>query len=247
MSKAKELVSRSFLAKMNKKVKILLAEDDEILAFLLKENLESAGYEVIWVKNGEEGMRISMSEGVDLFILDVMMPRKDGFWLAEQIRKRDTSTPIIFLTAKNQEKDLINGFTLGGDDYITKPFSMKEVLLRLSAILKRTNPLGEHGEKELRAGNSTFNFFNRIICAGNEVKNLNTKEAELLKILIENKNVIVQRRTILLKIWGNDDYFLSRSMDVYVTRLRKILRIDPSLEILNVYGSGFKLIEKNVN
>jgi DNA-binding response OmpR family regulator len=232
---------------MNKKVRILLAEDDEILAFLLKENLESAGYEVLWVKNGEEGLRMSMSEGVDLFILDVMMPRKDGFWLAEQIRKRDNVTPIIFLTAKNLEKDKINGFTLGGDDYITKPFSIKEVLLRLSAILKRTNPLSEHAERELKAGSITFNFFNRSISVDNEVKSLNTKEAELLKILIENKNIVVQRRTILMKIWGSDDYFLSRSMDVYVTRLRKILRIDPSLEILNIYGSGFKLIEKNMN
>jgi two-component system, OmpR family, response regulator len=230
---------------MNQKVRILLTEDDENLGFLVKDNLESAGYEIIWAKNGEDGFRLSLSGRIDLFILDIMMPRRDGFWLAAQIRKRDLDTPIIFLTAKNSEPDKIEGFTVGADDYITKPFSIKELLLRIHAILKRTRPDREKTEVEMHVGKITFNYLNREIKKDDEIRGLNIKEAELLKMLIENKNSIVQRRTLLIKIWGNDDYFLSRSMDVYITRLRKLLRIDPFLEIQNIYGTGFKLIEKS--
>jgi two-component system OmpR family response regulator len=229
---------------MQKKIKILLCEDDDNLAYLIRENLEASGYEICWARNGEEGLRLTLSTSFDLNILDVMMPRKDGYWLAEQIRKRDTDTPIVFLTAKNTERDKIEGFTIGADDYITKPFSLKELMLRIKAILKRTS-IEEKFDKEFLIGKITFNFLNRLIRWDNQVKGLNIKEAELLKILIENKNVIVQRRTILMKIWGNDDYFLSRSMDVYITRLRKILSADPLLEIQNIYGTGFKLIEKS--
>ena len=229
---------------MKDRVRILLAEDDENLAFLVKDNLDSAGYEILWVKNGEEGLRTSLSEKVDLYILDIMMPRKDGFWLAEQIRKRDLETPIVFLTAKNSEHDKIEGFTIGADDFITKPFSIKELLLRLSAILKRTLPSRERSELVLNVGQITFNYLNRIISCKGEEKSLNIKEAELLKILIENKNSIVQRRTLLMKIWGSDDYFLSRSMDVYITRLRKLLKFDSLLEIQNIYGTGYKLVER---
>src|SRR3954468_8951062 len=126
---------------MKDKIKILLTEDDENLAFLIRDNLESVGYDIVWAKNGEEGLRSSMTDKIDLFILDIMMPRKDGFWLAEQIRKRDMETPIVFLTAKNLERDKIEGFTIGADDYLTKPFSIKELMLRLNAILKRTRPV----------------------------------------------------------------------------------------------------------
>ena len=230
---------------MKEKIRILLTEDDENLAFLVKDNLESAGYEVIWAKNGEEGFRLSLSGRIDLFIVDIMMPRRDGFWMAEQVRKRDQDTPVIFLTAKNSEPDKIEGFTLGADDYITKPFSIKELLLRIQAILKRTRPDREKPEAEMHVGRITFNYLNRFVKCNGETKGLNIKEAELLRMLIENKNNIVQRRTLLIKIWGNDDYFLSRSMDVYITRLRKILRIDPFLEIQNIYGTGFKLVEKS--
>ena len=227
------------------KTRILLTEDDENLAFLIKDNLEAAGYEIIWVKNGDDGFRISLNERIDMYILDIMMPRKDGFWLAEQIRKRDNDTPMIFLTAKNSESDKIEGFTIGADDYITKPFSIKELLLRMNAILKRTKPDKEKSDKELTIGKITFYYMNRLIKYEDQTKGLNIKEAELLRLLIENKNSIVQRRTLLMKIWGSDDYFLSRSMDVYITRLRKILRIDPFLEIQNIYGTGFKLVEKD--
>jgi two-component system OmpR family response regulator len=224
--------------------RILLAEDDENLAFLVKENLESVGYEIKIAANGEQAFRMSMAEKFDMYILDVMMPRRDGYWVAEQIRKRDYETPIIFLTAKNSELDRIQGFTVGSDDYITKPFSIKELLLRLSAILKRTMPTRLTTDVIFSIGKFTFDYVNRSISMGSKSTHLNIKEAELLKLLVENKNNIITRRSILLKIWGNDDYFVSRSMDVYITRLRKILRPDPSLEIQNVYGTGFKLLEK---
>jgi len=230
---------------MKEKINILLAEDDENLAFLIKDNLEAAGYEITWAVNGEDGLKVARSKQIDLFLLDVMMPKRDGFWLAEQIRKMDRETPIIFLTAKNTERDKIQGFTLGADDYVTKPFSIKELQLRITAILKRTlNPHASE-EKEMKAGIITFNYPNRQIQWEGQYRNLNIKEAELLKMLIEHKNTIVHRRTLLMKIWGSDDYLLSRSMDVYITRLRKLLRVDPNLEILNIYGTGFKLVEKN--
>ena len=244
---AKEVVSGSLYLKMKDKVKVLLTEDDENLAFLIKDNLESAGYDVVWVKNGEEGLRIFIAEKIDLFILDIMMPRRDGFWLAEQIRKRDYETPIIFLTAKNSEQDKIEGFTAGADDFITKPFSIKELLLRMKAILKRTLPAKDRNLTDLTVGKISFNYLNRIMQSGDEVRTLNIKEAELLKLLIENKNSIIQRRTLLMKIWGSDDYFLSRSMDVYITRLRKLLRLDPNVEIQNIYGTGYKLVERERN
>jgi DNA-binding response OmpR family regulator len=242
-----EAVSVFHSMEKKEKVKILLTEDDDNLAFLIKDNLETAGYEILWVKNGEEGLLLSQNEKIDLFILDIMMPKRDGFWLAEQIRKRDYETPIIFLTAKNSERDKIEGFTLGADDFITKPFSIKELLLRMTAILKRTKTSREKNERDVTIGKITFNYMNRYIKYENEVKRLNIKEAELLKMLIESKNTIVQRRTLLMKIWGSDDYFLSRSMDVYITRLRKLLTLDPYLVIQNIYGTGFKLVERKAD
>ncbi len=227
---------------MNKKARILFAEDDENLAFLVKENLELAGYEIIHATNGEEAYRLSLSEKIDLYLLDVMMPRKDGFWVAEQIRKRDHETPIVYLTAKITESAKIEGFTTGADDYITKPFSIKELLLRMSAILKRTMHSREISQEVYTIGKISFNFIGRCILINNQQIKVNIKEAEILKILAENMNAIVPRRTILIKIWGADDYFLSRSMDVYMTRIRKLLRLDPSLELQNIYGTGFKLL-----
>jgi two-component system OmpR family response regulator len=241
---ARAVAFESYFLSMNSKPTILLAEDDENLAFLVKENLELAGYHILLAKNGEEANRISFSNKVDLYLLDIMMPRKDGFWLAEQIRKRDNETPIVFLTSKNSESAKIEGFTAGADDYITKPFSIKELLLRLTAILKRTLHSREMIEPVYVIGKITFNFLNRSIVTENQQLKINIKEAEILKILAENLNVIVPRRTILMKIWGGDDYFLSRSMDVYITRLRKLLRLDPSLELQNIYGTGFKLLQR---
>lgn len=232
---------------MNKKARILFAEDDENLAFLVKENLEIAGYEIILATDGDEAYRLLLTEKFDLFLLDVMMPKRDGFWLAEQIRKRDFDTPIIFLTAKNTESAKIEGFTIGADDYVTKPFSIKELLLRLSAILKRTMPTRELTEQIYTIGKLSFDFLNRSVSVDDQTVKINIKEAEILKILAENMNSIVPRRTILIKIWGADDYFLARSMDVYMTRLRKLLRLDPSLELQNIYGTGFKLLERRLS
>jgi two-component system, OmpR family, response regulator len=244
---AKAVAFASHLYKMSKKVTILLAEDDENLAFLVRENLEIAGYKILIARDGEEAFRLSISNQIDLYLLDIMMPRKDGFWLAEQIRKRDFETPIVFLTAKNSESAKIEGFMTGADDYITKPFSIKELLLRLTAILKRTLHSREIAEPVYVIGKLSFNFLNRSISIDNQQVKINIKEAEILKLLAENLNIIVPRRTILIKIWGGDDYFLSRSMDVYITRLRKLLRLDPTLELQNIYGTGFKLLERGRN
>jgi len=244
---AKAVAFASHLYKMSKRATILLAEDDENLAFLVRENLEIAGYKILLAKDGEEAFRLSISNQIDLYLLDIMMPRKDGFWLAEQIRKRDFETPIVFLTAKNSESAKVEGFMTGADDYITKPFSIKELLLRLTAILKRTLHSREIAEPVYLIGLLSFNFLNRSISIGDHQVKINIKEAEILKLLAENLNIIVPRRTILLKIWGGDDYFLSRSMDVYITRLRKLLRLDPSLELQNIYGTGFKLLERRKN
>jgi two-component system, OmpR family, response regulator len=228
---------------MKQPKRILLVEDDENLAYMVKENLQSNNFVVIWARNGEEGLELSCKGKIDLYILDVMMPRKDGFWLANQLRKRDIDTPIVFLTAKKTESDKIEGFTIGADDFITKPFSIRELILRLNAIFRRTQS-DSTLVFEMKIGDVLFNYLKREISRENEIISLNLKEAAILKILIENKNTIVQRRTILNRIWGSDDYFHSRSMDVYITRLRKILRIDPLLEIMNVYGTGFQLVEK---
>jgi two-component system OmpR family response regulator len=241
---AKAVAFASRFISMSKKATILFAEDDENLAFLVKENLEIAGYQILLAMNGEEAYRLSISHKVDLFLLDIMMPRKDGFWLAEQIRKRDVETPIVFLTAKITESAKIEGFTAGADDYITKPFSIKELLLRLAAILKRTMHAREITEPVYTIGKMSFNYKNRSIIIDDKEIKVNIKEAEILRVLAENMNVIVPRRTLLMKIWGGDDYFQSRSMDVYITRVRKLLRLDPFIELQNVYGTGFKLLEK---
>src|SRR4051812_21169792 len=175
----KEVAFGSTLISMKIRGRILLAEDDENLAFLVKENLESVGYEIKIAANGEQAFRMSMAEKFDMYILDIMMPRRDGYWVAEQIRKRDYETPIIFLTAKNSEFDRIQGFTVGSDDYITKPFSIKELLLRLSAILKRTMPSRMTTDVIFSIGKFTFDYINRSISIGSKSTHLNTKKPEL--------------------------------------------------------------------
>lgn len=226
---------------------ILMVEDDINLGFLVKENLEAKGYAVQLCENGVDGLKAFKKDQFNLCILDVMMPLKDGFTLAKEIRGLDAQTPIIFLTAKALEKDKIEGFMLGGDDYITKPFSVKELMLRINAILKRTHKERSEtstGSKAL-IGKFTFDHTNRLLTIGATTKNLSTKEAELLKILSDNKNALVNRSVILTRVWGNDDFFIAKSMDVYLTRLRKLLRDDPAIEIQNLYGTGFKLVIKS--
>jgi DNA-binding response OmpR family regulator len=228
--------------------KILMVEDDVNLRYLVKENLESKGFEVVLCENGEEGIKIFLNQKFNFCILDIMMPLKDGFTLAKEIRLVDERIPIIFLTAKAMEKDKIEGFNIGGDDYMTKPFSMKELVVRINAILKRVNiDKGQEiaVDKIYQIGQFTFDFINRTLETNGSFKNLSAKESELLKVLVDNKNTIVDRKIVLIKVWGDDDFFLSKSMDVYITRLRKMLNADTNISIQNIYGIGYKLLIKS--
>lgn len=223
--------------------KILLVEDDQNLGVLLKENLDNKGFETTWRKDGAEGIKAFNGNAFDLCILDVMLPVKDGFTLSKEIREIDNDMPVIFLTARTLQEDRIHGLEIGADDYITKPFSTQELYLRINAILRRTQHRATvSADKILRAGHYTFDYKKMTLQMGNDTKRLSSKESELLYILLTNRDELVSRSTILNKIWGNDDYFSAKSMDVYISKLRKLLSNDPNIEILNAYGTGFKLI-----
>ena len=224
------------------KVRLLLAEDDENLGSLLQEYLMAKSYEVDWVKDGEKGFRAFEKNHYDLCILDVMMPIKDGFTLATEIRMVDTGMPIIFLTAKSMKEDILEGFAIGADDYITKPFSMEELIFRIEAILRRTKGTAEGINNSKNIGKYDFDPQKQILKINDLVYNLTTKETELLKLLLNNKNRILERNFALKAIWFDDNYFNARSMDVYITKLRKYLKEDPTVQIINVHGKGYKLI-----
>jgi len=228
-----------------KKASILLVEDDPNLSMVLQDYLEMLDYSVVLTKNGEEGLEAYNSHAFDLCILDVMMPKKDGFCLAEDIRRMNNNVPIIFLTAKSLKEDRIKGFQVGGDDYITKPFSTEELSLRIQAILRRSSTTAEVAsqkeEKIYSVGAYQFDPANMNLIFEQEKRSLTRKETALLKILCENENKLVAREYILKEIWGDDDYFLGRSMDVFIAKLRKYLKDDESLAITNVHGAGFKL------
>jgi DNA-binding response OmpR family regulator len=229
---------------MKDMIKILLVEDDQNLGTILKEYLELKGYIVTREEDGERGFKRFFSEKFDLCILDVMMPRKDGFTLAKEIRQRDKNTPLIFLTAKSLQKDKLEGLRLGGDDYITKPFSSEELLLRINNIIRRVNDFPDNGKKpeSFQLGKYLFNYNKRTLCIDKKVLKLTTREAELLKLLSENANQIVYRTDALKQIWKEDNYFTARSMDVFIVKLRRYLRHDKNVEIVNVHGTGFKLL-----
>ncbi len=226
--------------------KILLAEDDPNLGDILKDYLELKGkFDVRLAKDGEEGLRLFNKERFDLCILDVMMPRKDGFSLGKDIRNANPDIPIIFATAKGMIEDKAEAFGLGGDDYITKPFRVEELLLRINALLKRAakdtveeEALPTHFE----IGSYTFDYTAQVITRDEHKQKLSTKEAELLRLLCLNKNDVLTREEALLKIWHDDNYFNGRSMDVFLSKLRKYLREDPNVEIVNVHGKGYKLL-----
>jgi DNA-binding response OmpR family regulator len=219
---------------------ILLMEDDDNLGYILKEALEIRGFIVTLCKNGEEGLDEFRANNFHACILDVMMPCKDGFSVAKEIRRNDQVTPIIFLTARTMQNDKLKGFKLGADDYITKPFSYEELVFRLKAILKRTSSLfAEDGSIVFQLGTFVFYSQERKLKMRDKTYRLSTKESDLLKLLCENKNKIVRREIALKNIWGNDDYFTGRSMDVYIARLRKLLKDDTSVELQNVHGTGF--------
>jgi two-component system OmpR family response regulator len=225
------------------KIKILLAEDDENLGSLLREYLIAKKYDTDWCPNGEEAYRNFAKRHYDLCILDIMMPVKDGFTLAKEIRLTNAEIPIIFLTAKSQKEDIMEGFKAGCDDYITKPFSMEELIYRIEAILRRTNKLGMfNSQHEFTVGEYLFDTEKQILHFGNVDQKLTTKETELLRLLCINKNSVLERNFALKAIWIDDNYFNARSMDVYIAKLRKYLKDDPSVEIINIHGKGFKLI-----
>lgn len=227
------------------KIRILLVEDDPNLSLVLQDYLEMLGYDIVLCKDGEEGIKAFKRKGFELCIFDVMMPKKDGFSLAEEVRLLDQKIPIIFLTAKSLKEDKIKGFQVGCDDYITKPFSTEELSLRIQAILKRCmiamEGNGESEESIFNIGKFIFDYENMILKSSNGEQNLTRKEAGLLRLLCLHKNKLLAREVALKTIWGENDYFIGRSMDVFIAKLRKYLKADPSIQITNVHGTGFKL------
>jgi len=224
--------------------KILLLEDDPNLGFVLQEFLQHKGYNVTLREDGELGLKTYNEASFDICIVDIMMPKMDGLTFTKQVRKTDADTPIIFLTAKSMKEDKIEAFKLGGDDYITKPFSMEELELRVEAVLRRSKgSSGQPEEKKVfQLGIYEFDYPAQRLSHNSESTSLTTKEAELLKLLAINKNRVLEREIALKLIWGNDNYFTGRSMDVFITKLRKYLKEDPSVEIVNVHGTGYKLM-----
>lgn len=228
------------------KAKVLLAEDDENLGVLLKEYLKVKGYNTELYADGEAAFKGFRDGGTfDICILDVMMPLKDGFTLAKEIRQMDSTVPIIFLTAKSMKEDVVEGFASGADDYMTKPFNIEELILRVEAVLRRVGTGDSVSQNIYQIGQYTFNATKQTLthtATGSEQK-MTSKESELLRYLCVNRNGVLDRNFALRTIWNDDSYFNARSMDVYITKLRKFMKDDPSIEIINVRGKGFKLID----
>lgn len=224
------------------KIKILLVEDDASLGFIISDQLKADGYDVTLCTDGAEGFQRFNDETYHMCIFDVMMPKKDGFTLARDIRKVNSDIPILFLSAKSEDQDKVEGFKSGGDDYLTKPFNVEELQLRVAAMLRRVNI---HAEKEespiIQLGEYEFDTVNFSLKHDRFEKNLTKKEAQILKMLCKFMNQVVAREIILNAVWGQDDYFVGRSLDVFITKLRKYLKEDPKIQISNVHGIGFKL------
>lgn len=222
--------------------KILLVEDDTSLGFVISDKLRSEGYQITLCTDGTEGLKRFNEEPFHLCIFDVMMPKKDGFTLARDIRKLNTEVPILFLTAKSMTEDRIEGFKAGGDDYLTKPFSTEELQLRVQALLKRVNIKSEKVEDTVvKIGQYSFDTENYTLKHERFEKTLTKKEALILKVLCKFQNQVAPREVLTNSVWGQDDYFIGRSLDVFITKLRKYLKEDPSIQIQNIHGIGFKL------
>ncbi len=221
--------------------KILLVEDDENLGFVIKDNLEQAGFDVDLQKTGTSGLTAFQSADYDIGVLDVMLPEMDGFTLSENIKSTNPDFPIIFLTAKSLNEDRIKGLKLGADDYISKPFNMEELVLRIEAILKRVGKKTVPNGVKYKLENYEFDSKNLKLTLGESEQLMTHRESELLKLLIEHKNQTINRETILIALWGTDDYFKGRSLDVFITRLRKYLSQDSTIKLTNVHGVGFRL------
>jgi two-component system, OmpR family, response regulator len=233
---------------MTEKTRILLCEDDESLGMLLREYLDAKGYDVELCGDGEAGYREFLKSPFDICVLDVMMPKKDGFSLARDIKQINHDAPIVFLTAKTLKEDVLEGFKMGADDYITKPFSMEELTLRIEAIMRRVRSKRVVDQTECKIGSFVYDSKKQVLkCPDNELKKLTTKESELLLLLYQHANEVLQREFALKTIWIDDNYFNARSMDVYITKLRKLLKGDPNVEIINVHGKGYKLVIPNEN
>ena len=225
------------------KARLLVVEDDPNLGDILKEYLEMKGYEPTLCRDGEQGWNKFKKDKFDLCLLDIMMPKKDGFTLAKEIKKVQEDLPILFLTAKNQKDDIIEGLKIGADDYLTKPFSMEELLLRVNAILRRTQKSEEKSSLKLYSfGDFVLHYDEQIIEGPSGKTKLTSKENELIRLLASELNKLVNRSHALKQIWGDDSYFNARSMDVYLSKIRKILKDDPKVQIITVHGEGFKMI-----
>jgi DNA-binding response OmpR family regulator len=227
---------------MTKQKSILLAEDDENLGLLLHSFLEAKGYQVQLARNGQHAYEKFTENKFDFCIFDVMMPVMDGFALAKEIRLTDPAIPILFLTAKSMKEDKLEGFGVGADDYMTKPFTMEELLARVEAILRRTGATNNQDDEKFQIGTLQYDPHSRILKLKNEEVKLTTKEGQLLHLLCKNRSDVLDRQAALRLIWGDDNYFNGRSMDVYIAKLRKLLKEDERIEILNIHGKGFKLI-----
>ena len=227
---------------MEEKLRILLCEDDENLGMLLREYLQAKGYIAELCTDGEAGYEAFLKNKFDICVLDVMMPKKDGFTLAQDIRETNVEIPIIFLTAKTMKEDILEGFKIGADDYISKPFSMEELVFRIEAILRRVRGKKNNESTVYTIGKFTFDTQKQLLTIEGKSKKLTTKENELLSLLCLHANDILQRDFALKTIWIDDNYFNARSMDVYITKLRKLLKQDKDVEIINIHGKGYKLI-----
>lgn len=228
---------------MDDRMRILLCEDDENLGMLLREYLQAKGFNADLYADGDAGYKAFLKGKYDICVLDVMMPKKDGFQLAQEIRSVNSEVPIIFLTAKTIKEDILEGFKIGADDYITKPFSMEELVFRIEAILRRVKGKKGKDVTMYKIGRFTFDTQKQVLMIDdNKVTKLTTKESELLSLLCAHVNEILERNYALKTIWIDDNYFNARSMDVYITKLRKHLKDDPQIEIINIHGKGYKLI-----
>jgi len=225
---------------MNQKMKILYAEDEESLALIVKESLESKDFEVLHCNNGDDALEIFDIKNPDIIVLDIMMPKKDGFTVAKEIRQKDKNVPIIFLTAKIQTKDVVLGFELGANNYLKKPFSIEELIVRIHSLLNRRTR--KSIEQNIKIGSYTFNHIKQQLVKDEVSISLTHRESELLFYLCKNRNDILERTFILNKIWGDDDFYNTRSMDVFITKLRKKLKKDNTIQIINIRGIGYKLI-----
>ncbi|QHS61624.1 response regulator transcription factor [Chitinophaga agri] len=226
--------------------KVLLIEDEWQLGQIVKDSLEMRGFEMLYAADGKEGLRLYQEHQPDVVVLDIMMPNMDGFTVTTEIRRQDKTTPIIFLTAKSQTTDVVKGFELGGNDYLKKPFSMDELIVRIKALLQRFKEANgaapAASSDEISIGQYSFNYTKQTLTRNNQTAFLSHREAEILRRLSDNLNQVMERKTVLLDLWGDDSFFNARSMDVFITKLRRYLKDDPRVQIVNIRGVGYKLI-----